>query len=345
MNDTSNRTTLTAGLFVLGGLILLGTLIFQYGTLHHRLRKPYQLYANFLDAQNLIKGSPVKRAGATIGQVVTSPKLVEGLKGVQVTLEIYPEFKIPVGSPLRISSVGLMGDSQLEVGQPPEEMLTGEYLKEGTTLNGVGSLDLTTTANKITEEIMVVMRDLRTGLSDLSKTVNRLNEGVLSDDNLQNFSGGLRELRESIHKIDNEVLGDGNLNAVKEALADFRAAMDKVDQAAARADGVIVKADSAMGKVDKAMDSLGPGLRGVESATTSLKQAAVAMEGLLKDARTGDGLMNALLNDEVLRRDFTALVANLKQHGVLFYKDKEGKEKAAPVAPAGRSGTKPYGTR
>ena len=55
--------------------------------------------------------------------------------------------------------------------------------------------------------------------------------------------------------------------------------------------------------------------------------------------------MNALLNDEVLRRDFTALVANLKQHGVLFYKDKEGKEKAAPVAPAGRSGTKPYGTR
>ena len=79
MNDTSNRTTLTAGLFVLGGLILLGTLIFQYGTLHHRLRKPYQLYANFLDAQNLIKGSPVKRAGATIGQVVTSPKLVEGL--------------------------------------------------------------------------------------------------------------------------------------------------------------------------------------------------------------------------------------------------------------------------
>ena len=57
MNDTSNRTTLTAGLFVLGGLILLGTLIFQYGTLHHRLRKPYQLYANFLDAQNLIKGS------------------------------------------------------------------------------------------------------------------------------------------------------------------------------------------------------------------------------------------------------------------------------------------------
>ena len=40
MNDTSNRTTLTAGLFVLGGLILLGTLIFQYGTLHHRLRKP-----------------------------------------------------------------------------------------------------------------------------------------------------------------------------------------------------------------------------------------------------------------------------------------------------------------
>lgn len=344
MNENSNRTTLIAGLFVLGGLVLLGALIFNFGTLKHRLREPYMLYANFLDAQNLIKGAPVKRAGATIGQVSTSPKLVDGLKGVQVTLEIYPEFQIPVGSPMKINSVGLMGDSMIDVGQPPPELLTGEYLKPGTTINGLGSPDLTTTANRITDEIMVVMRDLRTGLSDLSKTVNRLNEGVLSEDNLNNFSGGLRELRESIHKVDYDVLGDANINAVKDALADFQAAMDKVNAAAGKADGVLAKADSAMTKVDKAMDNLGPALKGTEGAAINLKQAAVALEGLLKDARTGDGLMNALLNDEVLRKDFISLVANLKQRGILFYKDKEKPENQSP-APAARPRTKPYGAR
>ena len=340
MNDSSNRTTLIAGVFVLVGLIILGTLIFEFGSLRHRLRKPYVLYANFLDAQTLIKGAPVKRSGATIGQVVTSPTLVEGLKGVQVQLEIYPEFKIPLGSPLRIAPVGLMGDSQVEVGQPPEEMLTGEYLEPGTTLNGLGSPDLTATAGRITDEVMVVMRDLRAGLSDLSRTVGKLNEGVLSEDNLNNFSGSLRELRESIHKVDYEVLSDGNVNAIKLALEDFRKAMAKVDAAAGRADGVLAKADSAMTKVDKAVASLGPALKGAEGATVSLKQAAVALEGLLKDARSGKGLMYALLNDETLRRDFTTLVTNLKQRGVLFYKDKE---KAAP--PAAQPRSKPYGAR
>lgn len=343
MKDTPNRTTLIAGLFVLVGLVLLGTLIFEFGTLKHRLRKPYALEVVFLDAQNLIKGAPVKRAGATIGEVVTSPELVDGLKGVKVRLEIYPEFQIPVGSPLQIAGVGLMGDSVINVGQPPQEMLTGEFYKSGSTLTGMGSPDLTATANKITDEIMVVIRDLRNGLSELSATVGRLNQGVLSDENLGNFSGGLRDLRESITKVDNDLLSDSNINAIKDALADFRTAMDKVDAAAGKAEGMMTKADSALAKVDKAMDALGPGLRGVEGASGSLKQAAVALEGLLKDARTGDGLMNALLNDENLRKEFAALISNLKQRGVLFYKDKEKVEK--PEAPVVKPKAKPYGAR
>ena len=340
MKDNTNRTTLIAGLFVLLGLILLGMLIFNFGTLRHQLRKPYALDVVFLDAQNLIKGAPVKRAGATIGSVVTSPVLVDGLKGVKVRLEIYPEFQIPVGSPLRIEGVGLMGDSIINVGQPPQEMLTGEFYKEGSTLSGMGSPDLTATANRITDEIMVVIRDLRSGLSELSTTLGRLNQGVLSDENLGNFSGSLRELRLGMSKVDNDVLSDANISAVKDALADFRTAMNKVDAAAGKAEGVMTKADSAMAKVDKAMDSLGPGLRGMEGASASLKQAAVAMEGLLKDARSGNGLLHALLNDETLRKDFAALINNLKQRGVLFYKDKEKVE-----IPVQKTRPKPYGAR
>ena len=340
MNDTSNRTTLIAGLFVLGGLVLLGALIFQLGTLRHRLRDPYVLYANFLDAQNLIKGAPVKRAGATIGQVVTSPKLVDGLKGVQVTLEIYPEFQIPVGSPLKINSVGLMGDSLIDVGQSPPELLTGEFLQPGTVINGTGNPDLSATATRITDEAMMVMRDLRNGLKDLNVTVGKLNQSVLSEENLDNISNSTRELRETLHKVDTDLLSDENLTSVKIGLLAFRQAMEKVNVSAGQVDHLIGKADSAATKVDKAMDNLGPALKGTEGATVNLKQAAAALEGLLKDARTGDGLMNALLNDETLRKDFAALIGNLKQRGILFYKDKTGREKEAPGPRV-----KPYGAR
>ena len=344
MNENSHRTTLTAGLFVLVGLVLLGALIFNFGGLRHRLREPYKIYANFLDAQNLIKGAPVKRAGATIGLVSTSPKLVDGLKGVQVTLDIYPEFQIPVGSPLRIASVGLIGDSLLEVGQPPQEMLTGEYIKPGSVIQGLGSIDLTATANRIADEIMVVVSDVRRSLTDLSKTLNKLNDGVLSEDNVRNFSGGLMELRESIHKIDFDVLGDGNIAQIKDALESFSGAMAKMNAASAKVDGIVTKADTTMKKIDSAMDSLGPTLKGTQSVTASLKDTSVAMQGLLKDARTGDGLLNALLNDPALRKDFTALISNLKQRGVLWYKDKE-----IPASPANEQQLgprqKPFGAR
>ena len=85
-------------------------------------------------------------------------------------------------------------------------------------------------------------------------------------------------------------------------------------------------------KVDKAVDQLGPALKSTESATVSLKKAATALEELLKDARTGDGLLHALLNDPVLRKDITTLAANLRTRGFLWYKDKDAKEKASPPA-------------
>ncbi|RYD35529.1 MAG: MCE family protein [Verrucomicrobiaceae bacterium] len=338
MKDQSRHTTLIAGIFVFCGLCLLGGLIFQFGSLRHRMREPYKIYVNFMDAQNLIKGAPVKRAGATIGQVVTSPKLVNGLKGVQVTLEIYPEFRIPTASPLRINSVGLMGDSVIDVGQAPADALTGDFIHEGDTVSGSGSPDLTTTANRITDEIMVVMRDLRTGLADLNKTVIRLNEGLLSDENLNNVAGSLRSLKESIDKVDNEVLSDANTQALKESITKFRTAMENVDRA-------VGKANSALTKFDKGMDGFAPAMKGAGDATVSLKEAATALKGLLGDARSGKGLLSAMLNDAALRDDVLALVTNLRRRGILFYKDKEAVEKESTPRKTPPAPPRPYGKR
>lgn len=345
MTEQSNRTTLIAGLFVLCGLCLLGVLIFQFGSIRHELRKPYRIFVNFMDAQNLIKGAPVKRAGATIGQVVTSPVLVDGLKGVQVALEIYPEFRIPTASPLRINSVGLMGDSVIDVGQPPPDALTGEFIHPGDTVTGSGSPDLTATANRITDEIMVVMRDLRTGLSDLNKTVNRLNDGVLSDENLNNVAASLRALKEAIDKVDHEVLSEANTNALKESITKFRSAMDNVDAATA-------KANSAIAKFDKGMDEFGPTIKSAKGTTVTLNDAAASLKALVNDARNGDGLLHALLHDHELRDDVLALVTNLRQRGILFYKDKAGTRAPTGDAPAAQPAparpaapAKPYGKR
>src|SRR5689334_15627534 len=101
MAESNQRTQLVAGIFVLCGIVLLGGLIMEFGPLRHWMRKPYTIQAVFSDAQNLIKGAPVRRAGSPIGKVATAPELVENFKGVKVSLDIYPEFKIPKGSKLK----------------------------------------------------------------------------------------------------------------------------------------------------------------------------------------------------------------------------------------------------
>ncbi len=316
----SKRTSLLAGIFVLCGLILLGGLILEFGPLQHRMRKPYTLNATFADAQNLLKGAPVRRSGAIIGKVASAPEL-DGMNGVRVTLDIYPEYKIHRSSLLRVVPVGLMGDSALDIG-PPADAADQRFFVEGDTVAGSGAPDLTSAASRITDEAVVVMKDIRGSLTQINETLTKVKSGLLSDQNLAHLGATMEHLDSMSRKLDETVLGQENVTALKESLKGMRTTMDAAAGAAMKADKVLVKADSAVTKVDKAMDALYPGLKGFQSATASLSRAADALESIMKLAQRGNGLLGALLNDPVLKENFNRLIANLRAKGLLWYKDK-----------------------
>ncbi len=328
MAESNKRTQFIAGIFVLCGVVLLCGLILEYGPLRHWLRKPYTINAIFSDAQNLIKGAPVRRAGTPIGRVATAPELVEGFKGVKVSLEIYPEFKIPKKSQMKISTVGLMGDCAVDVVPPPPDQITGDFIAPGETLDGVGATDLTAVATKITDEATEVMKDIRSNLAELNKTISRLNAGVLSDANFKHMSDSLASLNRIIEKFETSVLTEENVASVRESLASLRTTMQN-------ASATSVTARNAVEKIDRAMDNIGPGMKGFAGATSALRSASDALEALLKEARSGRGVLYALLNDSILRDNLQRLIANLRQRGLLFYKDKEppAPKPQVPVAP------------
>ena len=58
---------------------------------------------------------------------------------------------------------------------------------------------------------------------------------------------------------------------------------------------------------------------------------------MLAKAQTGNGPIATLLNDRQMSDNLKALVANLREHGILFYKDK-GNAAAATPTPASRPG-------
>ena len=329
MNEKKDRTNLIAGIFVLCGIALLAGLIVQFGPLRHMMRRPYRIYATFTDAQNLISGAPVRRAGAIIGKVVSAPELV-GMKGVRVSLDIYPEYQIARSSPLTVSTISLMGDSALDVGVPATPGDTA-YLAEGDTMQGSGSQDLTTAASRLTDEAVAVMKDIRSSLTEINDTLSRVKLGLLSDENIKNVSTSMSRLNASMEKVDDVILSAANTSALKDSLAALQKTTATLSGATERVGGVLDKADSAMAKLDKAMDSAGPGLKGFQAATASLTRAADSLEELMKLAKSGRGILGLVLNDPVVAQNFARLVYNLRTRGVLWYKDKEP---PAPTQPA-----------
>jgi phospholipid/cholesterol/gamma-HCH transport system substrate-binding protein len=338
MAEKPQRTQIVAGIFVLCGIVLLGGLILEFGPLRHWMRKPYTVYATFADAQNIIKGSPVRRAGSQIGKVSSSPELLPDLKGVKVSLDIYPEFQIPQGSHLRISSIGLMGDAAVDVVPPPLDKGTGNFVKAGDTMEGTSGADLSSVATKVTDEATEVMKDIRAGIAELNKTIERIQTGVLSDDNLRNVSSSLKQLNESLEKFDRTILSEENTTAIRDSLALLKTTMQNSSSASA-------KADSALAKMDKAVDQLGPGLKGFSGATASLDNAADALEALLKEARSGRGVLYTLFNNVELRDNVERLVANMRRHGPVFYKDKAPSTLPPPAPPPTRRAPQPSGRK
>jgi hypothetical protein len=51
---------------------------------------------------------------------------------------------------------------------------------------------------------------------------------------------------------------------------------------------------------------------------------------LVRDARNGKGPLGALVGDRAMAENLRALVANLRAHGVLWYKDRAAKPTQAP---------------
>jgi ABC-type transporter Mla subunit MlaD len=69
----------------------------------------------------------------------------------------------------------------------------------------------------------------------------------------------------------------------------------------------------------------GPVVDKADSAMDSAKKAADDLQKVLSSATQGKGLLAALLTNQELANDLRALVANLRAHGVLFYRDSAAK--------------------
>ena len=145
-----------------------------------------------------------------------------------------------------------------------------------------------------------------TGIDDLTRE-----GGALVND----LRGTVQKLDTTVTQLNEQALSSTNMENLKSSLAHLDEATGAFADSSKKLGGVIEKADSAM---------------------DSAKQAAEDLQKVLSSATQGKGLLAALLTNQELANDLRALIANLRAHGVLFYRDSAAKIEVKP-----REQTKP----
>lgn len=301
MSQDERGLEFKVGAFVFVGLAMLAALVVQFGRLGEGFKTYYQITVRFTDASGLLKGSDVLLAGAKIGHVSGGPRLVREGHGVAVPLRIYDYVKIPRGSKFEVGSSGLLGDRFVNVTMPPGQ--PSDYLPHDSYIDGTRQTGI----DDMTREAGALAQDMRGAVKNIDITLAKLNQGALSDANLENLKASIEHLKETTG-----------------ALA----------ESSKKLDGVIDKADATMSSAHKAADDM-------QFVMADARKAAQAATQVFHDATEGKGVLATLLGSPEMADDLRALVRNLRAHGVLFYRDSAPKsEKKVPeeTRPARRSG-------
>ncbi len=284
------------GVFVAIGLAMICGFVVEFGRLGEGFKTYYDLTVHFKDASGLLKGSDVLFSGAKIGKVAGLPHLMREGGGVAVPLRIYDYVKIPKESKISVGSSGLLGDRFVNVSMPPGP--AKEFLPKNATVDGSRETGI----DDLTREGNLLIGDLRNTVQNINSTFTRLNTEALSPETLKN-------LRTSIE----------HLNETTTALS----------ESSKKLDGVIAKADETMASAKMDADDLQGTIAEARKTFSSATQ-------LVREASSGKGLLGTLVNDSTLAGDLRALIANLRAHGVLFYRDSAGKAAPTPAPPPRR---------
>ncbi len=334
------KTEIYVGLFVLIGLLIMGTLIVQFGRFSDRLREKYEITLLFPDGGDITDGSPVRLGGAKVGVVAGEPTLNADSTGVIIGLEIYDGTVIHAKSRFSIATSGLMGDSFIRIVSPNQP--SGNFLEAGAIIDGsAGSSlsDFTEQGGELIDDLSKAVVDIREAVVSLDASFKKFEQDVLSDQNIANLSDTLADFKSTGENI--KVASEKFIPAVEkggEAMDEAKVAVAEIKTAVAAATKTFDTATGIVEKAEPAVDDFGPAIADLRDAIAGINRA---VDGITR----GDGAAAALIGDTQLRNDLKSLISNLNEHGILGYENdavereqkaqaEQARQRAAAIEPA-----------
>ncbi len=304
MKDESRGIEWKVGVFMLIGLGVVAFMAITFGKFSQGLKNYYIITVEFPNASGLLKGADVYMAGARVGFTAAAPTLIEGRSAVRVTLKLKDGVKIPRASSVLISSSGFLGDAYVSI-NPPTNPDMANIFKNGDTVQGTrleGFGDLAVKGGD-------VMDELKKRLQELESPIKDIRERVLADKNLNAIDETFASLRELTSNLKGSVKGiDDVITKAKEAVDTIKDTVGSVK--------------APIGKIDAAAADLKTTLASFKAAAVSADQTLDSARSLISKANSGRGALGMLLADKETSDNLKALIRNLREHGILWYKNK-----------------------
>jgi phospholipid/cholesterol/gamma-HCH transport system substrate-binding protein len=303
---------LKAGVFVLIGLVFIAMMAFKFGRLGQGLfQQYYPITVSFPSADGLIKNSDVQLAGARIGYVSDKPVISAGGSGVTLPLKILDGVRIPRDTTFEVGSSGLLGDKFVLIkpkasfnvqafnsNDPKQVLAPGETIEGSPPTGMLGKL-----------------------------------QGAQGDALFDQLAAEVQKLTEVTDKVNNGILSAQNEKNITDTFANLKATTEHFDTVSTDLDGVVRDAKGTIDSAKVTLGTVGSAATDVRSALDTAKKTLESAQALLARAQTGNGLIATLLNDRKISDDLRALVQNLREHGILFYKNRAATP-AAAASPA-----------
>ena len=303
MEKTSHGTEWKVGLFLFISILLGASLAVYFGKLGTGLEKHYEITVEFENADRLLGGADVYLSGAKAGFVSKAPKLIQGRYAVQVGLKIKDTIKLPKKCDIVVNSAGLMGDVSISI-NPRKDASPDDAIEPGAYIVGSrqeGLTDLGAKAGDVMEEV--------------KRTLEKMNRDLLSDENVKSVKATFENL-----KVTTDL--DSLVAKGKDAMTSAKDAMDTAKTAVGKLDSALAKADTAFGKIDGAVDGMKATFASISKFSDNAGKTMDSVRLLINKANAGGGALGMLLADKETAANLKALVRNLKERGILFYKDK-----------------------
>ncbi len=282
------------GLLVLVGAVILLYMTFAVGKYQFGEKKGYIITAEFDSVAGLDIKAAVRMAGVKIG-AVEKVELIDSR--AKLTLRIYPDVKIPVGSEAAIKTMGLMGEKFVEINPPrlqshesdpsgdPPANERSSYLQEGQPIKATVSP------------------------SDVDKLVSQLS--AIADD--------IKQVTASLRQVFGTERG---ARSMEDILADLRSTTSNIREFsyALRSDGseMVMRlnelATNLNGVVNDNRDNLKVTLENVREASRSAELALASIENVTKKIDRGEGTLGKLVSDDSMYNNIDSAAKGISDY-------------------------------